>query len=209
MNINELNTKLVEIKGKPHLTKTRKQQMLKAYRDYCTNYTELIIFKEESAELLQCISKYKRGRLEIKHLSIKEEIADVAICIDQLAYLFHIEPDMIHDPDNVHGIDLHLPESTLAVLHTIEYILIHMMEFIDTIDFRCNIEREEIKEVIYQPYKVGMNSYEFEFIITARQLLKCIDKLVALAGINPETIEYIKDIKLLRAEDRRMNDEPM
>lgn len=44
---------------------------------------------EECAELIQAISKEKRGKHDTKHLS--EEIADVLICISMLQDMFDID----------------------------------------------------------------------------------------------------------------------
>ena len=50
---------------------------------------------EECAELIQAISKEKRGESDKDHLS--EEIADVLICIEMLRQIYNITDDMISE----------------------------------------------------------------------------------------------------------------
>ena len=50
---------------------------------------------EECAELIQAISKEKRGKSDKEHLS--EEIADVIICIEMLKEIYSISDDMISE----------------------------------------------------------------------------------------------------------------
>lgn len=50
---------------------------------------------EECAELIQAISKEKRGKSDKDHLS--EEIADVLICIEMLKEIYSISDDMISE----------------------------------------------------------------------------------------------------------------
>ena len=49
---------------------------------------------EECAELIQAISKEKRGKSDKDHLA--EEIADVIICIEMLKEIYNITEDEIH-----------------------------------------------------------------------------------------------------------------
>lgn len=49
---------------------------------------------EECAELIQAISKEKRGKSDKDHLS--EEIADVLICIEMLRQIYNITEDEIY-----------------------------------------------------------------------------------------------------------------
>ena len=49
---------------------------------------------EECAELIQAISKEKRGKSDKDHLA--EEIADVIICIEMLKQIYNITEDEIH-----------------------------------------------------------------------------------------------------------------
>lgn len=49
---------------------------------------------EECAELIQAISKEKRGKSDKDHLS--EEIADVLICIEMLKQIYNITEDEIY-----------------------------------------------------------------------------------------------------------------
>ena len=50
---------------------------------------------EECAELIQAISKEKRGKSDKEHLS--EEMADVIICIEMLQEIYSISDDMISE----------------------------------------------------------------------------------------------------------------
>ena len=50
---------------------------------------------EECAELIQAISKEKRGKSDKEHLS--EEMADVIICIEMLKEIYSISDDMISE----------------------------------------------------------------------------------------------------------------
>ena len=50
---------------------------------------------EECAELIQAISKEKRGKSDKEHLS--EEMADVIICIEMLKEIYSISDDMIFE----------------------------------------------------------------------------------------------------------------
>ena len=50
---------------------------------------------EECAELIQAISKEKRGKSDKSHLA--EEMADVIICIEMLKQIYSISDDMISD----------------------------------------------------------------------------------------------------------------
>ena len=49
---------------------------------------------EECAELIQAISKEKRGKSDKSHLA--EEMADVIICIEMLKQIYNITEDEIH-----------------------------------------------------------------------------------------------------------------
>ena len=49
---------------------------------------------EECAELIQAISKEKRGKSDKDHLA--EEIADVIICIEMLKQIYNITEDAIY-----------------------------------------------------------------------------------------------------------------
>lgn len=50
---------------------------------------------EECAELIQAISKEKRGKSNKSHLA--EEMADVIICIEMLKEIYSISDDMISE----------------------------------------------------------------------------------------------------------------
>ena len=50
---------------------------------------------EECAELIQAISKEKRGKSDKSHLT--EEMADVIICIEMLKEIYSISDDMISE----------------------------------------------------------------------------------------------------------------
>lgn len=50
---------------------------------------------EECAELIQAISKEKRGKHDKQHLI--EEMADVIICIEMLKEIYSISDDMISE----------------------------------------------------------------------------------------------------------------
>lgn len=50
---------------------------------------------EECAELIQSISKEKRGKSDKSHLA--EEMADVIICIEMLKEIYSISDDMISE----------------------------------------------------------------------------------------------------------------
>lgn len=50
---------------------------------------------EECAELIQSISKEKRGKSDKRHLA--EEMADVIICIEMLKEIYSISDDMISE----------------------------------------------------------------------------------------------------------------
>ena len=51
--------------------------------------TQSTVCMEECAELIQAISKEKRGKHDYKHLA--EEIADVLICISMLQDMYEID----------------------------------------------------------------------------------------------------------------------
>ena len=51
--------------------------------------TQSTVCMEECAELIQAISKEKRGKHDYKHLA--EEIADVLICISMLQDMYDID----------------------------------------------------------------------------------------------------------------------
>ena len=51
--------------------------------------TQSTVCMEECAELIQAISKEKRGKHDYKHLA--EEIADVIICISMLQDMYEID----------------------------------------------------------------------------------------------------------------------
>lgn len=56
---------------------------LKTIADYYGLNSQLDILQEELSELIQAVSKYRRG----DHTHILEEIADVEIMLDQVKYL--------------------------------------------------------------------------------------------------------------------------
>lgn len=61
--------------------------IVKLYNKYGHN-TLLVISMEECAELQKEISKYYRGKCDLKNLT--EEMAHVLICIDELAHMLGI-----------------------------------------------------------------------------------------------------------------------
>lgn len=50
---------------------------------------------EECAELIQAISKEKRGKHDILHLA--EEIADVEICIEMIKQMYGVTDELVND----------------------------------------------------------------------------------------------------------------
>lgn len=61
------------------------RQAVEHNKDLCST-----IAMEENAELIQAISKAKRGKLDKDNLA--EEIADVLICIDWIQEIYGISP---------------------------------------------------------------------------------------------------------------------
>lgn len=58
-------------------------------KDLCTT-----IAMEECSELIQAISKGKRGKLD--KVNLAEEIADVLICVDWIKEIYNIEDKDVH-----------------------------------------------------------------------------------------------------------------
>ena len=89
MDKTELVNKLNEMRGSDHISEKYRLMLLNEYKEYCNKdkHTELIVFIEECAELIQCITKILRGRMKPNDISICEEIADVNILINQLLHL--------------------------------------------------------------------------------------------------------------------------
>ena len=56
---------------------------------------QTVVCMEECAELIQAISKEKRGKSDKSHLA--EEMADVIICIEMLKEIYSISDDMISE----------------------------------------------------------------------------------------------------------------
>lgn len=67
-------------------------ERLKTIADHYGLENQLGILQEECAELIQAVSKYRRGEWNPIHIS--EEMADTIIMIEQMAYLLKIEKDM-------------------------------------------------------------------------------------------------------------------
>lgn len=63
--------------------------ILQAIRERCGSDHILYICIEELSELQKEITKALRG--ESNMLGIKEEMADVAVCLEHLMFIFHIE----------------------------------------------------------------------------------------------------------------------
>ena len=64
-------------------------QAVEVDKDLCTT-----IAMEECSELIQAISKGKRGKLDKANLA--EEIADVLICVDWIKEIYNIEDKDVH-----------------------------------------------------------------------------------------------------------------
>ena len=65
---------------------------LKVIADHYGLDGQLGILQEECAELIQAVSKFRRGTWETIH--VVEEMADTIIMIEQIAYLLKAEKDM-------------------------------------------------------------------------------------------------------------------
>lgn len=65
------------------------RQAVENNKDLCST-----IAMEENAELIQAISKAKRGKLDKDNLA--EEIADVLICIDWIQEIYKINPVQVY-----------------------------------------------------------------------------------------------------------------
>lgn len=65
------------------------RQAVEHNKDLCST-----IAMEENAELIQAISKAKRGKLDKDNLA--EEIADVLICIDWIQEIYKINPVQVY-----------------------------------------------------------------------------------------------------------------
>lgn len=65
------------------------RQAVEYDKDLCST-----IAMEENAELIQAISKAKRGKLDKDNLA--EEIADVLICIDWIQEVYGISPAEVY-----------------------------------------------------------------------------------------------------------------
>lgn len=65
------------------------RQAVEYNKDLCST-----IAMEENAELIQAISKAKRGKLDKDNLA--EEIADVLICIDWIQEIYGINPSEVY-----------------------------------------------------------------------------------------------------------------
>lgn len=69
--------------------------IIKQSIDFYGKDVQSTVCMEECAELIQAISKEKRGKSDKDHLS--EEIADVLICIEMLKEIYSISDDMISE----------------------------------------------------------------------------------------------------------------
>lgn len=65
---------------------------LKVIADHYGLDGQLGILQEECAELIQAVSKYRRGTW--KKIHVVEEMADTIIMIEQIAYLLKAEKDI-------------------------------------------------------------------------------------------------------------------
>lgn len=65
------------------------RQAVEYDKDLCST-----IAMEENAELIQAISKAKRGKLDKDNLA--EEIADVLICMDWIQEIYEISPAEVY-----------------------------------------------------------------------------------------------------------------
>lgn len=63
--------------------------------EYYGKDVQSTVCMEECAELIQAISKEKRGKSDKSHLA--EEMADVIICIEMLKEIYSISDDMISE----------------------------------------------------------------------------------------------------------------
>ena len=75
-----------------HITDEEKHKRMckmHAYHKAHEKYEDVMIAIEEMAELIQVLSKIKRGKMKSSDISIMEEIADVRLCMDEIAnYVF-------------------------------------------------------------------------------------------------------------------------
>lgn len=87
MNINE-TVKKCNVCGKQKTTVYKPDYLI--LNDSCFRHPKAIFICEECAELIQAISKAKRGKFNEDNMM--EEIADVLICIEMLKQIYNI-PD--------------------------------------------------------------------------------------------------------------------
>lgn len=80
----ELYNKYIDKKSNTFIDKTVIKDSIRFYGPE----HQSTICMEECSELIQCISKEKRGKSDINHMA--EEIADVCICIEMLKQIYFI-----------------------------------------------------------------------------------------------------------------------
>lgn len=201
MDKTELVNKLNEMRGSDHISEKYRLMLLNEYKEYCNkdDHTELIVFIEECAELIQCITKILRGRMKPNDISICEEIADVNICIDQVACCYGV--DHVIKSDSTYYDLTHNSNPMNTTLFYMENRLIEMMRSLD--------------ELLYAYQDNGPDSYYdinkwiLTFLDRAHEIKTTINTYNDVAGINEDDILYIEDIKFLRCKERREKSEPM
>lgn len=162
--------------------------MLKMHRYHKTHekHEDVMIAIEEMAELTQVLSKVKRGKLEEKDIAVMEEIADVRVCLHEIAYyVFDLSPvalDIVHsiyvekDKNNQGDAAITAMKRMSKLSNTLSKIIINN---------GAHSKDKLIKKIV----KVEVS------------MLHLID----VYGLDYEWIKYIEDIKMERTKERLKN----
>ena len=171
---------------------------IRTIADTFKNPSQQLKLIEELGELTREISKDIATGREISKDTISE-IADVNICIDQVACCYGV--DHVIKSDSTYYDLTHNSNPMNTTLFYMENRLIEMMRSID--------------ELLYAYQDNGpdnyydINKWILTFLDRAHEIKTTINTYIDVAGINDDDILYIEDIKFLRCKERREKSEPM
>lgn len=153
-------------------------------------HEDIILCVEEMAELTQVLSKIKRGNVQTDDISLYEEVADVLFCLYEITHFVFYVPSNIPDMDE--KIKL-IVDHDKSMLNNRDIIILTMSRL-------ANLSRNLIHYI-----GEDINNLSYNLIDTIIMTNASVISLINEYSLDMEKINYIKDIKLERTQERIKN----
>lgn len=169
----------------PHIEDEEKDKTMRKFHKKHENYEDVIIAIEEMAELTQVLSKIKRGKTDATNISIIEEIADVRLCMYQIAhYVFDMSADSMNIVRSVciEKDENDKRDATIIAMKRMSRLSNRLSKIIDKKDYSKSKLMHSIAKVEASMLWL-IDYYELDY----------------------EKVRYVEDIKMERTKERLKN----